>query len=85
MKQFLYTLLFVLIIISLRTTTTIGKTFQNLSGNITPTYEIAKVLPDSIPPDNTGMRNLTSVQLSKEMVPGWNVGNSLEAIGGETA
>ena len=32
-----------------------------------------------------GMRNLTSVQLSALMSPGWNFGNSLEAIGGETA
>ena len=31
------------------------------------------------------MRALTSLQLSKEMSPGWNLGNSLEAIGGETA
>jgi len=41
--------------------------------------------PDSIPPDSTDIRSLTSVELAKEMVPGWNVGNSLEAIGGETA
>lgn len=32
-----------------------------------------------------GMRNVTSLQLSANMSPGWNVGNSLEAIGGETA
>lgn len=31
-----------------------------------------------------GMRSLTSLQLSATMSPGWNVGNSLEAIGGET-
>ncbi|HEV8692161.1 MAG TPA: glycoside hydrolase family 5 protein [Ideonella sp.] len=31
------------------------------------------------------MRNMTSLQLSAEMVPGWNLGNSLEAIGGETS
>ncbi|MRW91856.1 cellulase family glycosylhydrolase [Duganella sp. FT80W] len=31
------------------------------------------------------MRSLTSVQLSALMSPGWNLGNSLEAIGGETA
>ena len=31
------------------------------------------------------MRNLTSLQLSQELAPGWNLGNSLEAIGGETA
>lgn len=40
---------------------------------------------DSIPPDSTDMRDLTSLELSKEMVPGWNLGNSLEAIGGETS
>ena len=32
-----------------------------------------------------GMRNLTSLQLSGSMSPGWNLGNTLEAIGGETA
>lgn len=31
------------------------------------------------------VRNLTSVQLATLMSPGWNLGNSLEAIGGETA
>lgn len=31
------------------------------------------------------MRDLTSLQLSKLMGSGWNLGNSLEAIGGETA
>jgi len=31
------------------------------------------------------MRDLTSLQLSKLMGAGWNLGNSLEAIGGETA
>jgi endoglucanase len=30
------------------------------------------------------MRELSAVQLSKEMVPGINLGNTLEAIGGET-
>lgn len=32
-----------------------------------------------------GMRDLTSVQLSQQMGAGWNLGNALEAIGGETA
>ncbi|MBN2274743.1 MAG: cellulase family glycosylhydrolase [Bacteroidales bacterium] len=45
---------------------------------------IQGICSDSITPDTTGMRDLTSVELSKEMIPGWNVGNSLEAIGGET-
>lgn len=40
---------------------------------------------DSIPPDNTLMRDLSSLELTRQMSPGWNLGNSLEAIGGETA
>jgi endoglucanase len=47
--------------------------------------QLSEIQADSIAADTTGMRNLTSLQISKEMVPGWNVGNSLEAIGGETA
>lgn len=31
------------------------------------------------------MRNMTSMQLSAQMAPGWNLGNTLEATGGETA
>lgn len=40
---------------------------------------------DSIAPDSSGMGILTSVELAQKLVPGWNLGNSLEAIGGETA
>ena len=39
----------------------------------------------AVPPNNMDMRDLTSVQLTQEMGAGWNIGNSLEAIGGETA
>jgi endoglucanase len=38
-----------------------------------------------IPPDNTGMRELTSIELAKEMKVGWNIGNTLDATGGETS
>jgi len=38
-----------------------------------------------IPPDPTGMRDLNSVEMARELKVGWNLGNSLEAIGGETA
>ncbi|MFC5624867.1 cellulase family glycosylhydrolase [Algoriphagus winogradskyi] len=38
-----------------------------------------------IPADNTGMREISSLELAAEMGKGWNLGNSLEAIGGETA
>lgn len=38
-----------------------------------------------IPADITGMRNITSLALAAEMGVGWNLGNTLEAIGGEIA
>ena len=47
--------------------------------------QLGKVVADSIPPDQTGMRSLSSVDLAKEMKRGWNLGNTLDAIGGETA
>ncbi|MDR7132137.1 endoglucanase [Algoriphagus sp. 4150] len=44
------------------------------------------MLPDYyIPSDKTGMRDIASLDLAGEMGIGWNLGNSLEAIGGETA
>ncbi len=36
-------------------------------------------------PDSTGMRSIPSAELTKEIGAGWNLGNTLEAIGGETA
>lgn len=56
------------------------------NNKITPgrIFTIPATVQDSIPPDDYGMRDLTSLELSKEMIPGWNVGNSLDAIGGET-
>jgi endoglucanase len=47
--------------------------------------QVIPLVSDSIAPDQTGMRDLNSVDLAKQMKLGWNVGNSLEAIGGETA
>lgn len=38
-----------------------------------------------IPADNTDMRDISSLDLASEMGLGWNLGNSLEAIGEETA
>lgn len=55
------------------------------AGKLVPGVPDVPTVPDSIAPDQTGMRNLSSVDLAKEMKLGWNVGNSLEAIGGETA
>ena len=47
--------------------------------------EAAAVKADPPAPATTGMRDLTSLQLSRLMGSGWNLGNSLEAIGGEAA
>jgi endoglucanase len=46
--------------------------------------------PTSAPTDTGGnasiaMRNITSLELSKEISPGWNLGNSLEALPSETS
>lgn len=37
-----------------------------------------------IPPDSSDIRDLTSVEMAQLLGIGWNLGNSLEAIGGET-
>ncbi len=39
----------------------------------------------SSPASTTGMRAITSTELAAQMGLGWNLGNSLEAMGGETA
>ncbi|WP_111319362.1 cellulase family glycosylhydrolase [Algoriphagus chordae] len=38
-----------------------------------------------IPADKTGMREIPNLELAQEMGKGWNLGNTLEAIGSETA
>lgn len=60
-------------------------TSQHLQNLTAHTNEHFITQNDSIPPDSAGMRDIGSLAISEEMVPGWNVGNSLEAIGGETA
>ncbi len=46
--------------------------------------QLGKTVSDSIPADATGM-NSTAVQLAAKINLGLNIGNTLEAIGGETA
>lgn len=41
--------------------------------------------PDRVAPDSSGMGTSTSVELSKELTPGWNLGNTLEAMPTETS
>ena len=58
---------------------------QNLSEGRTVIIRNNAVPADSIPPDSTGMSSRPALELTPEMVPGWNVGNSLDATGGETS
>ena len=58
------------------------------SAGATPEASTTVATPTPTPtptPTTTGMRSLTSTQLAAQMGVGWNLGNSLEAIGGETA
>lgn len=85
MKQLLF-ILFFLPIIGIGMAESVDESnSQDLSGYAKERTHYIAIDPDSVAPDENGMRNLTSVELAKEMVPGWNVGNSLDAIGGETA
>jgi endoglucanase len=45
----------------------------------------SKIVLDSIAPDSSKMSSLNSYEFAKKFGRGWNVGNSLEAPGGETA
>ncbi|HVO72977.1 MAG TPA: cellulase family glycosylhydrolase [Ignavibacteriaceae bacterium] len=55
----------------------------NLNPHNTPFPD--KTLADSIPPDSSGMDTVNSFELSQKMVPGWNLGNTLEALPNETS
>lgn len=85
MKPFLSVLISILLVSIAQPGTIKRNGYQNQSGEITQVNKYSGILADSIPPDQSGMRDLSSVELAEEMVPGWNIGNSLEAIGGETA
>lgn len=61
-------------------TATIVFTLDDLTESVTVTQQVLSV-PE---PDKTGME-LDAVDLMKNIKIGWNLGNSLEAIGGETA
>ncbi|WP_321372404.1 cellulase family glycosylhydrolase [uncultured Draconibacterium sp.] len=43
-------------------------------------YETDPKYADYIDPDNTDMRDLTAFDLSKQMIVGWNLGNTMEAL-----
>ncbi|WP_200975201.1 cellulase family glycosylhydrolase [Echinicola sp. 20G] len=66
-------------------------TLEIKAGSITKSVSISQAayepeFPDYyIPADASQMRDISSLELAQEMGLGWNLGNSLEAIGGETA
>lgn len=71
-------------------TATLNVSTEDEEQEITVTQAAAEAPPEespqaTIPADETDMRNLTSVELTAEMGVGWNLGNSLDAVGGETA
>ena len=57
----------------------VNQTAGSTGGNLYPSYNT-----NPIPADATGMSS-SAVQLAAKINLGWNLGNSLEAIGGETA
>ena len=59
--------------------------FINQKGFKSDSLVIPEGFQFDIPPDHSEMRNIPSLNLVSEMKVGWNPGNSLEAIGGETA
>ena len=61
----------------------ISVTAGNISKEI-KVRQLAKATSDSVPADATGMSS-NAVQLAAKIKLGWNIGNTLEAIGGETA
>jgi endoglucanase len=54
-------------------------------GQTGPHQEVIRLDEVVVGSDTSGMSNLTSVELAPHMIPGWNIGNSLEATGGETS
>ncbi len=85
MKALSFVLLSLSLAITAHSATIPERISQPPQGGTASVHQLSIAEADSIAPDSTGMRNLTSVELAREMVPGWNVGNSLDAIGGETA
>lgn len=61
----------------------IAVTAGNISKEI-KVRQLGRAIADSLPPDQTGMSS-NAVQLAAKIKLGWNIGNTLEAIGGETA
>lgn len=56
-----------------------------IAGNGFAQQPVNIALTDSIAPDSSQMSALNSVEFANQFGLGWNLGNSLEAIGGETA
>jgi len=84
MKEFLLILISIPVVSIAQIGTTHNEADQHHKKGIAMVGQLSNILADSIAADSTGMSTLNSVDFAKAMVPGWNVGNSLEADGGET-
>ena len=85
MKDFLFTLMLIPAVSVAQTSATSVDAVQHQTNAKAPVAGLSEIQVDSIAPDESGMRNVGSIALAQEMGPGWNIGNSLDAIGGETA
>jgi endoglucanase len=50
-----------------------------------PGHDALGDLAIAVPPPGGGMRDLPASDLVKDMIPGWNLGNAMDAVGGERA
>jgi endoglucanase len=85
MKTIVFILAFISITIAVQPPVFSGEPELKQDNNLASIGKQFKAVADSIAPDSTGMGTLTSVELARIMVPGWNLGNTLEALPNETA
>lgn len=85
MKNVLLVIGLISMVTTVQTAAFPGELERRLDKNITPLDQRLEALADSIAPDTAGMGTLTAVELARKIVPGWNLGNSLEALPDETS
>lgn len=85
MKTILFIIAFFFLASTVQPAVLFSEPGQNQHGNFALVGKQFETLADSIAPDSSGMGALTSVELARKMVPGWNLGNTLEALPNETS
>ena len=85
MRKILLILMFLPVVCIAQSAANIEEVDLNQSAENSANNKRVEIQADSIAPDHSGMSDSTSLEFTKGMSPGWNIGNSLDAIGGETA